>query len=121
MKEDRLSICDFCKMSESYRAQYTWNFGVYVSSSQGKRYIYNLYQVENFYVEVAYDPEKNGIATIEAFNDVSLLNTLRTFLWENCYEKKENSLLPRNHFDEFLSPADQPGVPAMENTAEVWL
>ena len=70
---DKIGIYGFIGLSLDEQANYTWQVGTFLHSRKGAGFNSNLYGVEDFYVEVHYDTERNAIVQIMPFNSPDLL------------------------------------------------
>ncbi len=70
---DNLGIYGFLRLNLNERANLTWEIGTYLHCRTGEGFNANLYSVEDFYVEVFYDNERNTIADVMPFNAPHLL------------------------------------------------
>ena len=70
---DKIGIYGFIGLSLDEQANYTWQVGAFLHNRKGEGFNANLYGVEDFYVEVRYDTERNAIAQIMPFNSPDLL------------------------------------------------
>jgi hypothetical protein len=64
-----MTLYDFIALSDNEKAVATWN-GEYLGTRfDGERQV-NLYGLNNFYVEVYYDPVQNKIERMRPFNSL---------------------------------------------------
>jgi hypothetical protein len=71
---DKLGIYGFIRLSMDERANYTWQVGAFLHNRKGEGFNANLYGVEDYYVEVLYDTERNAIVDVLPFKSLDLLN-----------------------------------------------
>jgi hypothetical protein len=64
---ERLGIYGFLRLSMNERAQVTWDKGTFLRNRNGNGFHGNLYAVEDFYVEVLYDTDRNTIVDVSPF------------------------------------------------------
>ena len=70
---DEIGIYGLIGLSVDEQANYTWQVGAFLHNRKGEGFNANLYGVEDFYVEVRYDTERNAIVQIMPFNSPDLL------------------------------------------------
>jgi hypothetical protein len=71
---EKLGIYGFLRLSLNERADVTWNVGTFLHNRNGNGFHGNLYAVEDFYVEVLYDTERNTIVDVSPFTALHLLD-----------------------------------------------
>jgi hypothetical protein len=57
----------FEKLSMEEKAWYLWNGGTFLMANEDGQYRYNLFRVNNFYVELIYNLHTNDIEKIRAY------------------------------------------------------
>ncbi len=62
-----VSLTKFNKLSLDEKAWYIWNGAVFLHVHEDKKYRYNLFFMNNYYIELAYNNESNEIDKIRAF------------------------------------------------------
>lgn len=62
-----MKLYDFLALSEELQYQAVWDLGVYIDSIIFNKVNYNLYSINDFYVEVHYDAVDNNIIGKLAF------------------------------------------------------
>ena len=56
------------------KIQVVWDDGIYLTYIHTGKYILNLFQVEDFYVEIFYDTNEDRVVFINTFNHLSPLD-----------------------------------------------
>ena len=69
-----VSIDKFNKLSLDEKAWYIWNGAVFLHVHEDKKFRYNLFYMNNYYVELLYNNENNEIEKIRAFFSDSFLS-----------------------------------------------
>jgi hypothetical protein len=62
-----MTLYEFKLLDINDQAQKTWDMGVLLGYREDGQHHMVLYRVEDFYVEIIYDSEKNEIAGIKSF------------------------------------------------------
>lgn len=65
MEDDKLTLTNFCQLSEDHRTKYTWIYGNLLASKAEHKYSFHLYQVEGFYVELIFDRQVQQLISID--------------------------------------------------------
>lgn len=68
-----MDIFDFAILNTTDQANLVWTNGTYLCSKSNGLKKYNLYALENFYVEMLYDPSDNTVKSIKSFRSERLL------------------------------------------------
>ena len=68
-----MGLYEFIQLKEREKADITWQLGTFLMSRDTDGLKINLYGVDDFYVEVWYNPELNYIQKISAFRSVDCL------------------------------------------------
>lgn len=58
----------FNLQSKEEQAAYTWEFGTFLATRLLGKHIINLYQVDDFYAEVWYAPEKKSVYGVKSYS-----------------------------------------------------
>lgn len=58
----------FIKMNLTRQAHYTWEHGIHLAKVEGFQFDYDLYRLENFYVEIIYNLELGQVESVEGFD-----------------------------------------------------
>lgn len=67
-----MTLLEFNLLDDNLKARYTWT-GVFLADRKDGEIKVQLYSLNNFYVEVFYDPIENKITGFNAFSTISLL------------------------------------------------
>lgn len=65
----------FAKQSHQNKAEYVKRNGTFLLGRLGKLYMYNLYYVHDFYVEIAWDIRDSKLVGVDTFRDSSRLDS----------------------------------------------
>ena len=68
-----MDIYDFANLNTNDQAAKAWTNGTFLCSRSNGLKKYNLYSLENFYVEMLYDSRNNEIKKIKSFRSERLL------------------------------------------------
>lgn len=68
-----MTLKEFNVLDEAMQYLVLLEFGVFVAHRDTSRYTYVLYQIDNFYTEVAFADEKKEVISITAFSDTNKL------------------------------------------------
>lgn len=68
-----MTLKEFNAMDEAMQYVVLLEFGVFVAHRNTKKYTYVLYQIDNFYTEVAFADEQEEVVSITAFSGTNKL------------------------------------------------
>lgn len=69
-----MSLYEFNRLSEQDQLTAVWELSNFVISRRDGRLYRNLYAIENFFVEVCYNPDLNQTVGCRAFSSISQLD-----------------------------------------------
>jgi hypothetical protein len=69
-----IEIYEFMALELNERANYLWEFGVYIMAREEGEFKINLYRVNTYYVEVFYSAKDNEIVIIKPFKSINALS-----------------------------------------------
>ncbi|MCC6384056.1 MAG: hypothetical protein LC117_08925 [Bacteroidia bacterium] len=72
-KNNMVAFDKFGKLSLEEKAWYLWNGGSFLMANEDGQFRYNLFRINNFYVELIYNLETEEIDKIRAFFSESFL------------------------------------------------
>ena len=68
-----VSFNRFNKMPIDEKAWYIWNGATFIMAREDKKYRFNLFHLNEFYIELVYSFSENDICRIRAFFSVTFL------------------------------------------------
>ncbi len=68
-----ININEFKNYDKTQQAEALWESGIIVAYMKDEIFMYILYQIESFYVEVKYHISKNTIKGLKCFSDTEQL------------------------------------------------
>lgn len=69
-----MNMIEFNTLPLQYRAQFTWDNGVFLASRQTEKHVVNLYYIRNFFVEIFFSIKSEGVDMICSFNSTSQID-----------------------------------------------
>jgi len=67
-----LTLYDFNALTDDQKAEAVWQ-GTFLADREENGLAVQLYSLDNFYVEVFYDPKTNNVSRFQAFTSKQLL------------------------------------------------
>lgn len=80
----------FAQQSLQLKAEYVKKNGTFLIGRLGKIYVYNLYEIHGFFVEIAWDVRNSKLIGVDTFQDISQLESYLKRIQLN--ELRNNSL-----------------------------
>ena len=69
-----MKMHDFLLLSKEEQLDTVWDKAIFLRTLQDAKFRFNLYALENFYIEIKYDVKRNTILEKVVFKQVDLLD-----------------------------------------------